>query len=87
MYQEECEYDSVEIVSKLGDDIYRKHGIFCGARSPPLITSEGNFMRITFTSDNRSCISYVACITIENIFDKDGDGEREGGIRIAILRR
>ncbi|XP_032664732.1 tolloid-like protein 2 isoform X2 [Odontomachus brunneus] len=52
MYQEECEYDSVEVVSKLGDDVYRKHGIFCGARSPPLITSEGNFMRITFTSDN-----------------------------------
>ncbi|XP_011152064.2 tolloid-like protein 2 isoform X1 [Harpegnathos saltator] len=52
MYQEECEYDSVEVVSKLGDDVYRKHGIFCGARLPPLITSEGNFMRITFTSDN-----------------------------------
>ncbi|XP_014469873.1 PREDICTED: bone morphogenetic protein 1-like [Dinoponera quadriceps] len=52
MYQEECEYDSVEVVSKLGEDVYRKHGIFCGARLPPLITSEGNFMRITFTSDN-----------------------------------
>jgi len=43
----------VEVASKLGDDVLRKHGIFCGARLPPLITSEGNFMRITFTSDNR----------------------------------
>ncbi|XP_024877465.1 tolloid-like protein 2 isoform X4 [Temnothorax curvispinosus] len=52
VYQEECEYDSVEVASKLGDDVLRKHGTFCGARLPPLITSEGNFMRITFTSDN-----------------------------------
>ncbi|XP_071577832.1 tolloid-like protein 2 isoform X1 [Temnothorax nylanderi] len=52
VYQEECEYDSVEVASKLGDDVLRKHGTYCGARLPPLITSEGNFMRITFTSDN-----------------------------------
>lgn len=51
--QQECEYDSVEVSSKLGDDILRKHGIFCGSRVPPLITSEGNFMKVTFTSDNR----------------------------------
>nr|XP_003701332.1 PREDICTED: bone morphogenetic protein 1 isoform X1 [Megachile rotundata] len=50
--QQECEYDSVEVSSKLGDDILRKHGIFCGSRPPPLITSEGNFMKVTFTSDN-----------------------------------
>ncbi|KAL2720343.1 bone morphogenetic protein 1 [Vespula squamosa] len=51
-YQQECEYDSLEIASKLGDDILRKHGIFCGVRLPPMITSEGNSMRIVFTSDN-----------------------------------
>ncbi|XP_015432107.1 PREDICTED: tolloid-like protein 2 [Dufourea novaeangliae] len=50
--QQECEYDSVEVSSKLGEDILRQHGIFCGSRLPPLITSEGNFMRVTFTSDN-----------------------------------
>ncbi|XP_031835041.1 tolloid-like protein 1 tolkin [Nomia melanderi] len=49
---QECEYDSVEVSSKLGDDILRKHGVFCGSRLPPLITSVGNFMRVTFTSDN-----------------------------------
>ncbi|KAG7190872.1 hypothetical protein KM043_006933 [Ampulex compressa] len=52
VYQEECEYDSLEVASKLGDDVLRKHGIFCGARLPPMITSEGNFMRVIFTSDN-----------------------------------
>lgn len=50
--QQECEYDSVEVSSKLGDDILRKHGVFCGSRLPSLITSEGNSMRVTFTSDN-----------------------------------
>ncbi|OAD59859.1 Tolloid-like protein 2 [Eufriesea mexicana] len=50
--QQECEYDSVEVSSKLGDDILRKHGIFCGTRLPSLITSEGNSLRVTFTSDN-----------------------------------
>ncbi|XP_012283189.1 bone morphogenetic protein 1 [Orussus abietinus] len=52
VFQEECEYDSVEVASKLGDDVLRKHGIFCGSRLPPLLTSEGNSMRIAFTSDN-----------------------------------
>lgn len=52
VYQEECEYDSVEVSSKLPDDILKRHGIFCGAKLPPLLTSEGNIMRVTFTSDN-----------------------------------
>nr|XP_046480526.1 bone morphogenetic protein 1 isoform X1 [Neodiprion pinetum] len=52
VYQQECEYDSVEVHSKLGDDVLRKHGIYCGGKFPPLLTSEGNSMRITFTSDN-----------------------------------
>lgn len=62
VYQEECEYDSVEVASKLGDEVFRKHGIYCGARLPPLITSEGNFMRITFTSDNR--FHFMFCISL-----------------------
>lgn len=53
MFPQECEYDSVEVASKLGDDILRKHGVFCGSRVPQLLTSEGNSMRVTFTSDNR----------------------------------
>lgn len=60
VYQQECEYDSVEISSKLGDDVLRRHGIFCGAKSPNLITSEVNSLRIVFTSDSR----YIFCHSI-----------------------
>ncbi|KAG8041034.1 hypothetical protein G9C98_002022, partial [Cotesia typhae] len=51
MYQQECDYDFVEVSSKLGDDILKKHGIFCGSKIPTPIISEGNAMRIAFTSD------------------------------------
>nr|XP_012228893.1 PREDICTED: bone morphogenetic protein 1-like [Linepithema humile] len=67
VYQEECEYDSVEVASKLGDEVFRKHGIYCGARLPPLITSEGNFMRITFTSDNSVQKSGFAAVFFTDI--------------------
>ncbi|XP_033211645.1 tolloid-like protein 2 [Belonocnema kinseyi] len=52
VYQQECEYDWVEVVSKLGEDILRKHGTYCGTRLPPLLTSEGNSMKVVFSSDN-----------------------------------
>ncbi|XP_071440384.1 protein tolkin [Hetaerina americana] len=51
-WQQECEYDSVEVFSRLGEDTFKKHGVFCGLRLPPLITSEGNALRLSFTSDN-----------------------------------
>ncbi|GFY72843.1 dorsal-ventral patterning tolloid-like protein 1 [Trichonephila inaurata madagascariensis] len=51
-FQQDCEYDSVDIRSKMADDEVRKHGVFCGSRLPPLITSEGNSLRIEFSSDN-----------------------------------
>lgn len=50
--QHECEYDSVEVHSKMGDDVMKKHGVFCGSRIPPLITSDGNSLRVEFNSDN-----------------------------------
>ncbi|PSN46655.1 Tolloid-like protein 1 [Blattella germanica] len=49
---QECEYDSVEVHSKMGEDIMKKHGVYCGSRLPPLLTSEGNSLRVEFTSDN-----------------------------------
>ncbi|XP_044003802.1 tolloid-like protein 1 isoform X2 [Aphidius gifuensis] len=50
-YNQDCDYDSIEIVSNLGDDIIKRHGMFCGSTLPLPITSEGNRMRISFTSD------------------------------------
>jgi tolkin protein len=42
----------VEVHSKLGEDVMRRHGVYCGSRLPPLITSEGNSLRVEFNSDN-----------------------------------
>jgi tolkin protein len=36
----------------MGDDVMKKHGVFCGSRIPPLITSDGNSLRVEFNSDN-----------------------------------
>ncbi|RZF44812.1 hypothetical protein LSTR_LSTR000764 [Laodelphax striatellus] len=47
-----CEYDSVEVHSKMRSDVLRRHGVFCGSRLPPLVTSESNALRIEFSSDN-----------------------------------
>ncbi|CAG2110474.1 unnamed protein product [Medioppia subpectinata] len=49
---QDCEYDSVDIKSKLGDNDFRKHGAFCSSRIPPMITSVGHSLRIEFNSDN-----------------------------------
>lgn len=51
-HQQECDYDSLSVYSKLDEDNVKKHGIFCGSRMLPLVTSEGNAMRIEFRSDN-----------------------------------
>ncbi|XP_037045819.1 tolloid-like protein 1 [Bradysia coprophila] len=50
--QEECDDDSLSIYSKLDGDNVNKHGTFCGSRVLPLITSDGNVMRIEFRSDD-----------------------------------
>ena len=36
----------------MGSGEVRKHGLFCGSRLPPVITSEGNSLRLEFLSDN-----------------------------------
>jgi tolkin protein len=49
---QECDYDSVEVYSKLAHDELKRHGTFCGSKPPTMISSEGNSIRIVFTSDN-----------------------------------
>ncbi|XP_068631046.1 tolloid-like protein 1 [Battus philenor] len=51
MYHQECEYDSVTVHSRLGDDVLRRHGAFCGSALPPPVTSDGSVLRVQFTSD------------------------------------
>lgn len=50
--QQQCEYDRVDIYSKVKEGKLKKHGSFCGPKSPGLITSEGNVMRVVFSSDS-----------------------------------
>ncbi|XP_061711471.1 bone morphogenetic protein 1 [Cydia pomonella] len=51
MYQQECEYDSVTVHSRLSAEKLRRHGAFCGSQLPPPVTSDGNVLRVQFTSD------------------------------------
>ncbi|XP_026476669.1 tolloid-like protein 1 [Ctenocephalides felis] len=76
VYQQECEYDSLTVHSKMGEDIYKKHGIFCGSRMPPMVTSEKNAMRIEFTSDNSVQKSGFAAVFFT---DKDECATNNGG--------
>jgi tolkin protein len=48
---QDCEYDFVELRSSIDDDS-KVHGTFCGSVVPQPITSDGNTLRITFTTDN-----------------------------------
>ncbi|XP_050312817.1 tolloid-like protein 1 [Anthonomus grandis grandis] len=49
--QQQCEYDRVDVYSKMKDGKMKKHGSYCGSKAPALITSESNIMRIVFYSD------------------------------------
>lgn len=51
MHQQQCDYDRIEVHSKIAEDRLNKHGIFCGTKPPAPITSDGNALRISFTSD------------------------------------
>lgn len=47
----ECEYDRVVVYHKRPGGQLKKQGAYCGPHLPPLITSEGNALRIEFYSD------------------------------------
>ena len=50
-FQQDCEYDSVEVHSGLEKES-SIHGTFCGTQLPQSLTSEGNTLRLTFSTDN-----------------------------------
>jgi len=73
---QDCEYDSLSLSSKMGSGEVRKHGLFCGSRLPPVITSEGNSLRLEFNSDNSVQKSGFAAIFFT---DKDECAVENGG--------
>lgn len=48
----ECDYDYVEIKSKLGENSYVYHGRICGYRQPFVVASVSNEVILEFVSDN-----------------------------------
>ncbi|CAD7084767.1 unnamed protein product [Hermetia illucens] len=47
----DCGYDYVRVFSKLGENRLKSIGTYCGSKIPPILTSEGNALRIEFHSD------------------------------------
>ncbi|KAL1117925.1 hypothetical protein AAG570_004238 [Ranatra chinensis] len=74
--QQECDYDSVEVHHKLSPDVLRRHGVYCGDKLPPLITSEGNALRIKFSSDSSVQKSGFAAVFFT---DRDECSVNNGG--------
>ncbi|KAG6445800.1 hypothetical protein O3G_MSEX004120 [Manduca sexta] len=80
MYQQECEYDSVTVHSKLGAEILRRHGAFCGTALPPPVTSDGSVLRVQFTSDgsvHRSGFAAVYYIDVDECAENNGGCQHE----------
>ncbi|XP_041970874.1 tolloid-like protein 1 isoform X2 [Aricia agestis] len=73
---QECEYDSVTVHSKLGADVLRRHGAFCGSVLPPPVTSDASVLRVQFTSDTSVHHSGFAATYY---FDVDECADNNGG--------
>jgi len=73
---QDCEYDSVELSSRLSATELRKHGVFCGSSAPPAVTSDRNALRIEFSSDNSVQKSGFAAVFFT---DKDECASDNGG--------
>ena len=55
----------------MGSGEIRRQGVFCGSRLPPIITSEGNSLRIEFLSDNSVQKSGFAAVFFTGISDDE----------------
>lgn len=75
-YRQQCEYDKIEVYTKLGEDNLKKHGTFCGTKPPIPITSESNIMRIIFSSDGSIQKTGFAAVYFT---DKDECSSNNGG--------
>lgn len=51
MHPQQCDYDRIEVFSKMSTGKVNKHGVYCGGKAPAPITSDGNVLRVIFSSD------------------------------------
>ncbi|CAK1545983.1 unnamed protein product [Leptosia nina] len=80
MYHQECEYDSVTVHSRLGADVLRRHGAFCGTVLPAPVTSDGSVLRVQFTSDtsvHHSGFAAAYYIDVDECSDNNGGCQHE----------
>jgi len=69
--QQDCEYDSLELRSGFnGDGSGKVHGTFCGSTLPQPITSDGNELRITFSTDNTVQKTGFSAVFFTGIFSE-----------------
>ncbi|KAL0280907.1 UNVERIFIED_CONTAM: hypothetical protein PYX00_002062 [Menopon gallinae] len=78
VYHQECEYDKVEVHSKMPENHLRRHGVYCGLRKQPMIiTSEKNSLRVEFTSDGTVQKSGFAAVFFTGMRRHSPMGSRE----------
>lgn len=51
LHPQQCDYDRIEVFSRLGEEKVNKHGVYCGSKAPTPVTSDGNVLRVVFSSD------------------------------------
>lgn len=51
MHPQQCDYDRIEVFSKMATGKVSKHGVYCGGKAPVPIISETNVLRVIFNSD------------------------------------
>ncbi|KAL3278791.1 hypothetical protein HHI36_016314 [Cryptolaemus montrouzieri] len=73
---QQCDYDKIEVYSKLSESNLKKHGTFCGSKPPKQVISEGNIMRIVFSSDTSIQKTGFSAIYFT---DKDECSSNNGG--------
>lgn len=67
LHNQNCDYDSLSVYSKLDEKHLKRHGVFCGQRLPPMITSNGNSLRVEFKSDSTIQMSGFAAVFLTDI--------------------
>ncbi|XP_058808349.1 protein tolkin-like [Phymastichus coffea] len=80
VYEQPCKYDWLEVSSSLREAVVKRHGVFCGSRPPPVITSEGSALRLVFSSDasmQKSGFAAVFFTDMDECADNNGGCQHE----------
>ncbi|XP_063912969.1 tolloid-like protein 1 [Zophobas morio] len=70
--KEKCEKDKLEVVSMAGENVLKRHGMFCGGVMPEPIFSKSSVLKIVFSADGEEERTGFALnyLTYKNTCDK-----------------